>query len=69
MAAGGEERVVINITIPIVFWRTVPVIAEVLCIHERTVRKMIAAGDLPVKKDGAGVWVLTNIDYYRSLVG
>ena len=50
------------------FWRGVPVIAEVLGMHERTVRKLIAAGKLPVKKDASGAWVLTSIDFYRSLV-
>ena len=44
-------------------------IVQVLGMHERTVRKLIAAGKLPVKKDETGAWVLTSIDFYRSLVG
>lgn len=44
-------------------------IFQVLGMHERTVRKLIKAGKLPVKRDEAGVWVLSNIDYYRSLQG
>lgn len=51
------------------FWRGVPVIAQVLGMHERTVRKLIAAGKLPVKKDETGAWVMTSLDYYQSLRG
>lgn len=59
----------ITIAVQIEFWRGVPVIAQVLGMHERTVRKLITAGKLPVKKDESGAWVLTNVDYYRSLQG
>lgn len=58
-----------TIIVQIEFWRGVPTIAQVLGMHERTVRKLIAAGKLPAKQDESGRWVLTNIDYYRSLIG
>jgi predicted site-specific integrase-resolvase len=51
------------------FWRGVPVIAQALGMHERTVRRLIAAGKLPVKRDETGAWVLNSLDYYRSLQG
>lgn len=65
MAAETPSTIVVQIE----FWRGVQVIAQVLGMHERTVRKLIAAGKLPAKKDESGAWVLTNVDYYRSLQG
>lgn len=50
------------------FYRGIKEIAQFLDMNPRTVRKRIAAGKLPVKMDGAGKWVLTNIDFYTSLV-
>jgi excisionase family DNA binding protein len=59
----------LSITVPIEFYRGVQEIADFLGIHERTARRLIQAGKIPAKKDGAGVWVLTNLDYYLSLQG
>lgn len=50
-------------------YRGVPEIAKFLNMHERTVWRMIQNGELPVKRDTGGTWVLTNIDYLLSLQG
>ena len=36
---------------------------------EQIARRLLRAGRLPVKKDEAGRLMLTNLDYYQSLVG
>lgn len=58
-----------TIIVQIEFWRGIPTIAQALGVHERTVRKLIAKGELPVKRDASGAWVLNSLDYYRSLQG
>ena len=67
MVSGNRGPV--TIAVQIEFWRGIPAIAQMMGMHERTVRKLIAAGKLPVKKDESGTWVMTNVDYYRSLHG
>jgi hypothetical protein len=36
---------------------------------ERTVRRLLREGRLPAKTDEAGGVILTDLDYYQSLVG
>ena len=55
------------IIVPLEFYRGVDEIARFLGIHERTVRKRIAAGKLPGGRDEAGTYVMTNLDYYLSI--
>jgi len=57
----------INITIPIVFYHGVQEIADFLGYHERTARRLLQEGKIPAKKDEAGRWVLSNLDYLLSL--
>ena len=50
------------------FYIGVKQIAEFLGLHPDTVQKMLHDGRLSAaKKDPMGRWVLTNLDYYRSL--
>jgi hypothetical protein len=49
------------------FYRGIKAIAEFLKMHPRTVQDHLRDGKLPAKKDQVGRWVLTNLDYYRSL--
>jgi hypothetical protein len=51
------------------FYRGVKEIAAFLKISERYCRTLLNSGKLPAKKDAAGTWVLTNLDYYQSLQG
>ncbi|MEW6657184.1 MAG: hypothetical protein AB1424_00860 [Thermodesulfobacteriota bacterium] len=56
-----------TVTVPIVFYRGVKAIAKFLEMHPDSVRKLLREGSIPAKRDETGRWVLTNIDYYRSL--
>ena len=58
-----------TITVPIEFYRGIKAIAQFLEMHPDTVRKLLREGRVPAKKDETGRWVLTNLDYYQSLVG
>jgi hypothetical protein len=69
MTQGESKGTIQPVIIPVEFYRGVPAIAQFLCVHERTVRKLIHLGKIPVKRDEAGVWVLVNVDYYNSLLG
>ena len=42
-------------------------IAPFLSLNISTVRRWLRLGKLPAWKDPAGRWVLTNLDYYRTL--
>ena len=64
-----EAKTSPTIIVPIEFYRGINEIAQFLGVHERTARRRIAAGELPVKQDASGTWILTNIDYYKNLVG
>ncbi len=57
------------VTVPIKFYCGVKAIANFLELTERHTRRLLNSGKLPAKKDLAGRWVLTNIDYYQSLQG
>jgi hypothetical protein len=58
-----------SITIPIEFYRGVKSIAKFLEVTERHARRLLNEAKLPAKRDEAGRWVLTNLDYYQSLQG
>ena len=58
-----------SITIPIEFYRGVKAIARFLDLTERHARRLLNSGKIPAKRDEAGRWVLTNLDYYQSLQG
>jgi len=44
-------------------------IAAFLELHPETVKKLLRENRLPAKKDETGRWVLSNVDYYKSLQG
>jgi hypothetical protein len=58
-----------TITMRLEVYRGVTEIANFLRMNERTVWRKIERGEIPVKKDGTGTWVLTNLDYILSLQG
>ena len=50
------------------FYIGVKQIAEFLGLHLETVKRMLRDGRLSAaRRDSMGRWVLTNLDYYRSL--
>jgi excisionase family DNA binding protein len=49
------------------FYRGIKEIANFLGLHPDTVAQKLREGKIPAKKDGLGRWVLSNLDYYRSL--
>ena len=53
--------------VPLIFYIGVKEIAAFLKLHPKTAQKKLQEGKLPAKKDGLGRWVLTNIDYLKSL--
>lgn len=56
-----------TITMRLEVYRGVTEIANFLRMNERTVWRKIERGELPIKKDGTGTYVLTNLDYFLSL--
>jgi hypothetical protein len=69
MVPGGAPDHQPIVTIPIEFYRGVKAIAAFLDMTERHARRLLNSGKLPAKRDEAGRWVLTNLDYYQSLQG
>jgi hypothetical protein len=50
------------------FYRGIKEIANFLGLHPDTVAQKLREGKIAAaKKDGLGRWVLTDLDYYRSL--
>lgn len=53
--------------IPLVVYRGLKQIARFLDMHPSSVKRQIKRGHLPVNRDLSGRWVMTNLDYLRTL--
>jgi hypothetical protein len=49
------------------FFIGVKEISQFLGLHPNTTQKKLNRGLIPAKKDPLGRWVLTDLDYYKSL--
>ncbi len=69
MAEGNGAGAQPTVAVRIKFYRGVKTIANFLKLPPDTARKLIREGMIPAKRDKTGRWVLTNLDYYQSLLG